>query len=406
MSTFTAAHPAAPAAVRDALWDAVRDGDEFAATGVVLDALDAGLGAEEALLDVVAPVQARVGTEWAANRMNVAQEHAATAVSDRVVAAVAQRMGASGPPGRPLGRVVVACVDGEWHAFPARLLAEVLRLRGWRVDFLGAHVPAPHLIAQLHGTGPDAVALSSSLPTRLPTAHATITACQAVGVPVLAGGAAFGPDGRYARLLGADGWAPDARGAADRLLAGLPRPAPERVHQPIDDLPHLADQEYTLVARDSVRLVRETLAGLERRFPAMREYSERQRQHTAEDIAHIVDFLGCALYTDDDTLFSGFITWTAGILTARGVPALSLRPALEVLAGLLADFPRACRVLDAAGSAPAARLSGESGPPGRSGPDGGAADSPAAGSRPPNSGGTPPGPTGHDPARTGPGPDA
>ena len=141
----------------------------------------------------------------------------------------------------------MACVDGEWHALPARLLAETLTLRGFRVDYLGAQVPAPHLIAHLHRTAPDAVALSSSIPTRLPTAHATITACQAAGVPVIVGGAAFGPDGRYARLLGAQAWAPDARAAATRL-AGSPLPRPTDLHQPIDDLPHLSDQEYSMIA--------------------------------------------------------------------------------------------------------------------------------------------------------------
>jgi hypothetical protein len=97
MSPFTAAHPAAPAAVRDTLWAAVRDGDEYAATGTVLHAPDAGPGAEETLLDVEAPVRARAGTEWAANRMSVTREHAAIAVSGRAVAAVARRVGAAGP---------------------------------------------------------------------------------------------------------------------------------------------------------------------------------------------------------------------------------------------------------------------------------------------------------------------
>ncbi|XMN05392.1 B12-binding domain-containing protein [Streptomyces griseobrunneus] len=104
------------------------------------------------------------------------------------------------------------------------LLSSVLTLRGWKVDFLGAQVPTPHLVAHLHSTGADAVALSSSIATRLPTAHTAITACQAVGVPVLAGGAAFGADGRYARLLGADAWAPDVRAAARRLADGIPAP--------------------------------------------------------------------------------------------------------------------------------------------------------------------------------------
>ncbi|MFP8882943.1 cobalamin B12-binding domain-containing protein [Streptomyces mangrovi] len=342
-------HTAGPHAARERLWDAVREGDEYAASEAVFAALDAGTDPEAVLLDVIAPVQRKVGAEWAADRITVAQEHAATAINDRIIAALAHRVRGGARPGAGAGRVTVACVDGEWHALPARLLAEVLVLRGWQVDFLGAQVPVPHLIAHLHRTGPCAVALSSSIPTRLPTAHAAITACQAAGTPVLAGGAAFGPDGRYARLLGADAWAPDARAAADRLGGETPLlPGPRSAHHPVDDLPHLADQEYTMVSRTAPRLVGETMTGLEERFPAMREYTERQRLHTAEDVAHIIDFLSAALYVDDEELFTGFMTWTAQILTARKVPAHSLRPALDLLAGQLQDFPRATRLLEQA----------------------------------------------------------
>lgn len=334
------------AATREQLWNAVLDGDEYAAAAAVFAAIDRGVSAEDVLLEVIAPVQHRVGTEWAANRITVAEEHAATAINDRVIAALAHHPASA--PTTTCGRVTVACVDGEWHALPARLLAEVLRLRGWQVDFLGAQVPTPHLIAHLHRTGPAAVALSCSIPTRLPTAHAAITACQAAGVPVIAGGAAFGPDGRHARRLGADAWGPDARVAADLLGRGLTRDHHRSAHQPIDDLPHLGDQEYTMVGRTAPQLVKATVGDLEDRFPAMRTYTERQRQHTTEDIAHIVDFLATALYLDDDDLFTGFVTWTADILAARGVPATSLHPALESLQAQLVEFPRTQRLLDAA----------------------------------------------------------
>jgi methanogenic corrinoid protein MtbC1 len=322
------------------LWAAVTTGDEYAAGDVVVQALTDGTDPESVLLDVIGAVQRRVGREWAANRLTVAQEHAATAINDRVIATFGYVLRRPEPH---RGRITVACVDGEWHAMPARLLSEVLRLRGFQVDYLGAQVPAPHLVAHLHRTGPDAVALSGSIATRLPTAHATITACQAAATPVIAGGAAFGPDGRYARLLGAEAWAPDARAAADRLARPLPRP--HTAHQPLDDLPHLADQEYTLITRSSGRLVKSVLAGLEERIPAMRTYTELQRQYTAEDLAHIVEFLGTALYVGDPELFTGFLTWTAGILTARGVPAASLVPALELLEAELRDFPRATGLL-------------------------------------------------------------
>ncbi|RSN56746.1 cobalamin B12-binding domain-containing protein [Actinomadura sp. WAC 06369] len=331
-----------------ALWDAIVRGDEYAAADAVAAALDEGADAETLLLDVIAPVQARVGREWAANRLTVAQEHTATAINERVIGTLAHhpavRRAMERHRGAPRGRVAVACIDGEWHALPARILAEVLRLRGWQVDYLGAQVPTPHLIAHVHRTNPAVVALSSSIATRLPAAHAAITACQVTGTPVMVGGAAFGPGGRYASRLGADAWAPDARAAAARLAAG-PLPQPPPVHRAVDDLPHLADQEYTHVTRTAPELVRRVLAELESRFPAMADYTDRQRRRTAEDIAHIVDFLGAALYVDEPDLFSGFTAWTASILVARDVPAHSLLPALDLLAERLVDHPRAVGML-------------------------------------------------------------
>lgn len=349
------------AGLSERLWRAGVASDEDAAVALVRRALDDGVDEETLLLDVIAPAQARIGAEWAANRITVAQEHAGTAINERVMAFLVRRPAEN--PGTSVrgagtsarGTVTVACVEGEWHAFPARLVAELLRLRGRRIDFLGAQTPTAHLVAHLHRTNPDAVLLSGSLPTHLPAAHAAITACQAVGVPVLAGGRAFGPDGRYARALGADRWAGDARGAAAVLEEGLTRPRAAALRQAADDLPHLADQEYTMVARSRVRLVRETLVELEERFPPLRRYGDAQRERTAEDIAHIVDFLATALYVDDPELFTEFLTWTAGILDARQVPAHSLVTALEALGGRLRDFPRAMEMIGAGTDALRAR---------------------------------------------------
>ncbi|MFI9024264.1 B12-binding domain-containing protein [Streptomyces sp. NPDC053560] len=359
MNTPSSTPGAAPEldAVRTRLWDAVSEGDEYTAARVAFKALDDGLAAEAVLLDTIAHVQQRIGAEWAANRITVAQEHAATAINDHVMAALALRIAdRRGLGGRTAGRrLTIACVSGEWHALPARLLAEVLKLRGWQVDFLGAHVPTPHLIAHLYRTGADAVALSASLADRLPTVHTTINACRSAGVPVLAGGAALGHDGRYAHRLGAV-WADDARGAADRLEEGLTRPDPAAVRQPVDDLAHLEDQEYTLITKVTVQLVQHTLGALEDHVPAMKTYTERQRQYTAEDIAHIVNFLATTLYVDDDTLFTDFIRWTADILAARDVPPDCLFPALNIIGGQLKDFPRATGVLNRAHDALAAHI--------------------------------------------------
>ena len=330
---------------------ALAEMDEYAATELVDRAVDSGLSPQQVLLQVIAPAQAKVGQEWAEGRFTVAREHAATAISDRAIATLCHHSTTTQARGTR-GRVTVACVDGEWHALPARLVAETLKLRGWQVDFLGAHVPTPHLIAHLHTTGPDAVALSCSLATRLPTAHATITACQAAGIPVLVGGAAFGPDGRYARLLGADAWAPDAESAVARLEEQpVVTPAHPELGDPFSSLPHLVDQEYTLLSRNRRQLVEQAMTGLQERLPIMSTYSDRQREHTREDVGHIIDFLIAALYVDQAQILADFLAWTSDILDARNVPARSLLTVLDVIADHLRDFPRTLAIIDTGRSA-------------------------------------------------------
>ncbi|MFI6511067.1 B12-binding domain-containing protein [Streptosporangium sp. NPDC050855] len=311
--------------------------DEFAAVDLVVGLLRAGADPERLLLELIAPAQRRIGELWAANEWSVAREHGATAVSERAVAAIATYV----RPRPTRGRVTVACTDGEYHALPTRLLAEVLRLRGWRVDFLGADVPGPHLITHLHQSGPDVVALGCALATRLPRAHATITACQSAGVPVMAGGGGFGRDGRYARLLGADAWAPAADAAADRLeREGVPAlPAVPGA------LAHLGDEEYTHLRRRRAELLERAMAALARTYPPVAAYDPQQLEATAEDLGHLIDFLGAALYVDDAPVFTDFVGWTGSVLGARGVTAEALRVGLGVLHDELRDFPRARRML-------------------------------------------------------------
>ncbi|MFB9902956.1 cobalamin B12-binding domain-containing protein [Allokutzneria oryzae] len=323
---------------RDTLFALLGEADEHAATDFVIRLLDNGVEPERLLLELVAPVQVRVGEHWAANRWTVAQEHAATHISERVVAALSTRT----PVRHSRGHVVVSCMDGEWHALSARLVAEVLRLRGWRTTFLGASVPASHLVSYLHQEGPDVVALSCALPVRLPHAHRMIETCQRTGVPVLVGGTGFGPGGRWARTLGVDGWAPGAAAAAELLEGRWPVGAPPR-----PALDHLADDEYPSLLKRRDELVDTAFAAVLRHVPAAAGYDERQREATEEDLGHLVDFLAAAVYVEDSELFTGFLDWTAAILAARKVPPSTVLVPLRACRAALYDFPRARNHLEA-----------------------------------------------------------
>ncbi|MFV2018597.1 cobalamin B12-binding domain-containing protein [Micromonospora sp. LOL_023] len=309
--------------------------DAMGALDLAHDLLDAGVGAESVLLDLVAPAQVQVGRWWQRNEWSVAQEHAATHISELVVAAVAGR--AAPRPYR--GKVIVACIDGEWHALPARLVGEVLRLRGWQVTFLGASVPAVHLMAYLRRHDAAALALACALPMRLPQAHRMIEACRRADVPILVGGRGFGPGGRWARALGV-AWAPDARAAADLLAA--PGSALSEARGPSTDV---GGEEYVALVGRRADLIDVALQELLRPGAGTAGYTSAQWDATTADLGYLVDFLAAAVYVDDADLFVEAVQWTVEVLDARAVTSTGVLRTLSAFSETLRDFPRAHRFL-------------------------------------------------------------
>ncbi|WP_017605596.1 cobalamin B12-binding domain-containing protein [Nocardiopsis alkaliphila] len=325
----------------DAFFERVRIRDEEGALELIRQALATGADHETILLEVIALVQTRVGVMWQANELSVAQEHAATHVSERATGLVLEHgLARIGSTDRR-GTVVAACVEGEWHGLPVRLLGDVLRLRGWRVTFLGASVPAHHLAVYLQEATPDVVALSCSLPSHLISAHGMITAATRTGVPVIAGGAGFGPDDSLARALGATLWAADARSAADLLERELPLTLPWPVEEVL-----APPAEYASLVRRRRDLVRSGTEHSRRSYEARGlRLGEAALDRTVEDLGHIVDFLATALYVDDEKVFTRFLDWTRVVLRTRGVPLDSVAEVLLFLERELFDYPRTCAIL-------------------------------------------------------------
>jgi methanogenic corrinoid protein MtbC1 len=328
-------------AVADEFFDALHRTDEGHAVALAGGLLDGGVPAQDVLLGLVAPAQQRIGLLWQTGAWSVAEEHAATCINERVVAAVGTRTRHAGRR----GHVVVGCLDGEWHALAARIVAEVLRLHDWRVTFLGASVPPAHLVSFLHQHGPDVVALSAALPIHLPAAHRTIVAAQRIGTPVLVGGPGFGRDGRWARRLGADAWAPTAADAV-ALLDRRPWPEPEP-HDLSDD-----GAEYAGIRQRRGRLMAagaQRLRDLVRRGPGAAGGPAPAALTDApldDDLEHVVDFLAAAAYLHDPEPFTDHLGWLAAVATSRGAPAAALHAVLDALRAQLHDFPFALGCLD------------------------------------------------------------
>ena len=115
--------------------------------------------------DVVAPALQRIGARWEACTLNVAEEHVAT---QAFVDAIARAQPLAEPPGEPIrgnrGTAVVAAVAGEQHDVAPRMVACLLRARGFEVLAPLAATPAADLADLVQRSRPQLVALACTIP--------------------------------------------------------------------------------------------------------------------------------------------------------------------------------------------------------------------------------------------------
>jgi MerR family transcriptional regulator, light-induced transcriptional regulator len=199
--------------------DAVLAGSRRTAFGVVDRALEAGLGLRDLYLEVFQPALREVGRLWQENRITVADEHLATAITQAAMGRLYDRLFAASPGGGRL--LVAACADTERHEVGLRMICDLLEMEGWDTVFLGATVPVGDLVRMVASRRPDVVALSASITPHLPRLRDAIAAIRRTadgGAPLIAvGGRPFVDDPALADEVGADFTAADAAEAAERL---------------------------------------------------------------------------------------------------------------------------------------------------------------------------------------------
>lgn len=195
-------------------------GDETGSWGVVESALVAMGDVRAIYLEVITPAMVALGERWARGEIDIAVEHRATAIVNRLIGRLGPRFVRRG---RSRGTVVVGAPAGETHSLPVALLADLIRLEGFDVSDLGGDVPASSFA---HGAveTDDVVAVAISVTHRshlgrVPEICAAVRAVAPEVVLVVGGPAVDGSE--HARELGADLF---ARSAVDvtRALGSKP----------------------------------------------------------------------------------------------------------------------------------------------------------------------------------------
>jgi len=190
-------------------------GDRREALRIVLDD---GLGRGHAVGDlqahVVQAAQREIGRLWQINRISIAQEHMATAISHVVMSRLFDEARADPRLGK---KVVVACIEGEYHEFPARIVADFLDLGGFEVRYLGANVPTDDLMRLLREEKPDLLALSVTMSFNVATLRRVVTRLRLEHptLRVLVGGHALEWEPWIAREMRVETCAADAKCLVD-----------------------------------------------------------------------------------------------------------------------------------------------------------------------------------------------
>lgn len=153
------------------------DGDELQCRTIV----DRMIRLQFPLVDVYEGLLARalrqVGDWYQAGTIDEAQEHLASAITERMMARVVHY---AGPVERGGRTAVLGCCAGNWHSIGVRMVSDLLRLRGWKTFYLGANVPTASFVASVAEHAPEAVLLSCTVAEDLEAALELVRALLAL----------------------------------------------------------------------------------------------------------------------------------------------------------------------------------------------------------------------------------
>lgn len=172
---------------------ALLKGDYRQCEGIVTQVLDQEMDLVILYTDLFQRSLYEVGELWERNRISVAVEHLATAISERLLAIVYPRVLFRLKRRETARKVVVSCSVNEYHQVGARMVADLMDLNGWNVHFLGANTPVEDLLEMIQKNRPDLLGLSLSIYFNLTNLHKMIQAVR-LSYPqldMIVGGQAF-----------------------------------------------------------------------------------------------------------------------------------------------------------------------------------------------------------------------
>lgn len=195
---------------------AVLEGKRHEAGRMVVEAVEQGTPVKEIYLHVFQTTQQEIGRLWQMNRISVAQEHYATAVTQLVMSRLYPYIFSEDKNGLTF---VGTCVGDELHEIGIRMLTDFFEIEGWDTYFLGANTPASAVISSLQEYNADVIGISVTMTYHIHKAEELISAIISEDwtsrPKILVGGYPFNREKNLWKQIGADGFAENAMEALE-----------------------------------------------------------------------------------------------------------------------------------------------------------------------------------------------
>jgi 5-methyltetrahydrofolate--homocysteine methyltransferase len=199
------------------LSQAVINGQKAKAEELTRKALEEGVSPVTIINEALVPGMAVVGEKFKNNEFYIPEVLVAARAMNAAMAIVKPLI--VGDQLKPLGKVVIGTVRGDLHDIGKNLVMMMLEGAGFEIVDLGVDVAPEKFVEAAKANSADVVAMSALLTTTMPAMKDTIAALEENGlrdkVKVIIGGAPVTQS--YADSIGADGYAPDAASAVDKV---------------------------------------------------------------------------------------------------------------------------------------------------------------------------------------------
>jgi methanogenic corrinoid protein MtbC1 len=169
---------------------ALLKGDRQACARIVQSLIDSDIEIKVLYRELFEKTLYEVGHLWETNKISVAREHLATAITERLMSMAYPYLFRKKPISK---KVIISCAVNEYHQIGGKMVADIFEMNGWDSYFLGTRTPTGQMLSFIEAIQPDLLGLSLSIYFNFPALKREIEAVNHAfpDLQMIIGGQAF-----------------------------------------------------------------------------------------------------------------------------------------------------------------------------------------------------------------------